>query len=156
MQPLRAQIEKLLKGEEFDGRDKLIALGTSAVPTLIEIAQHDPNVLHRARALDVLGRIGDHQVIPVLSAGLRAQDSLERVAAVQALSEVAGAESVKTLVSLLEEPDPALVKVVLRSLARVGDASALAALERAQREPSSEPLRAEVETAINEIRGRMA
>lgn len=156
MPTLREQIEKLLRGEEFDGRDELIALGASAVPVLMDIAQHDAEALKRARALDVLGRLGDRQAIPLLKAALAAPTLTERVAAVEALAELAGKDAVSLLVGLVDDSEPALAKVVVQSLASVGDSSALAALERVRAQSTFAFLRAEADAAIGDIKGRIA
>lgn len=153
---LRDKIGSFLRGEEFDRLDDLVALGSEAVPILSEIARQSPDEMLRARALEALGRIGDPRALPVIEGALRAESSLEKLTAVQALARTAGPGSAATLTPLLADPDPSLVKVVVRSLAEVGDAAALAALERVKEQPAHDFLRKEAVAAIDTIKDRIA
>ncbi len=151
---LREKIESWLRGEEFDHIDDLVALGSGAVADLIDLARQAPDRILRARAMEVLGRLRDRRAVQMLSEALQSGSSLERLTAARALAEVAGAEAVGPLTGLLADPDPSLVKVVVRSLAGIGDAAALAALEGAEASPALAPLRGEVLAALQSIRDR--
>ena len=153
---LQERIEAWLRGEEFDHVDDLVALGAEAVPVLIDLAGHAADEMTRARALEVLGRLGDPRAVPVLTGALNAESSLEKLTAARALAAVSGSGAVEALAGLLDHPDPALAKVVVRSLASIGNATALAALERAENTPASEFLQGEIVAAVQTIRERLA
>jgi HEAT repeat protein len=153
---LKDKIHSFLRGEEFDHLDDLVALGGEAVPILLDVARQSPDEMSRARAVEALGRIGDRRALPVIEDCLRSGSSLEKLTAVRALARTAGADSVATLAPLLDDPDLSLVKVVVRSLAEVGDAAALAALERVKEQPAHDFLRKEAVAAIDTIKDRIA
>lgn len=153
---LEAKIESLLLDEEFVHFPELVALGSSAVPVLIRWAREDSRSFVRIRALEVLGSIGDRQALPVLEEALRSESSVERLAAAWTVAEVAGAEAVSKLQPLLADPDPSVLKVVVRSLGKVGDATVLSALERVKEAPAFDFLREEAVAAIDTIKDRIA
>jgi HEAT repeat protein len=148
-------VSKLLKGEEFDGVDNLVALGPSAVPVLLEIAQANPDPLTRARINAALGLLGDRRAIPVLTAELTSAGAMQRLTAVRALAQVGGAEAIAPLIGLLGDPDPSMSKIAIESLATIGDASAMAALQKIRTETPHEFLRTLAEAATEEIKKRI-
>ena len=153
---IQDKIHSWLRGEEFDHLDDLVALGAEAVPILLDVARQSPDEMLRARAVEALGRIGDKRALPAIEEALRSESSLERLTAVRALARTAGSDSVVLLTPLLDDPDPSLVKIVVRSLAEVGDAVALAALERVKEQPAHDFLRDEAVAAIDTIKDRIA
>jgi HEAT repeat protein len=154
--PLKPQIEKLLRGEEFDRLNELVALGTKAVPTLVEILQQHPDADMRARAAVALGLIGDKQAVPMLKKALDTSDPQQKVSVIEALGKLAGAEATEELVKLLNDPDPSVLKVAVRGLAEVGNKTAIAALETLHAGSTEDFMRKQAEVAISEIRGRIA
>lgn len=154
--PLRPQVEKLLRGEEFERLGELVALGPKAVPALIEILQQHPDADMRARSAVALGRIGDKRALLALKEALNTSDSQQKVSVADALATLAGVEATDELIPLLKDPDPSVVKVTVLRLAEVGNASAIAALENFRTGSTEDFFREQAEVAISEIRGRIA
>lgn len=152
----RAELEEQLRGYEFEESEDLAALGAAVVPTLVEIAQTHADALVRARALVTLGRIGDARAVPAARAALHASLLQERVSAIQALSQVAGAASTPDLVALLQDAEPVAVQLAVQGLAAVGGADAVAALQHLAAHAPADFLKPLVAAAVAEINTRTA
>lgn len=88
----------------FRATDSIVALGKSAVPSLIEIAESgDPGEI--LSAVVALGKIKDKRAIEVLSAIVQQQSPMLRCHAAEALGEIGDSKGLKALALALEDED---------------------------------------------------
>jgi HEAT repeat protein len=83
-----------------------------------------------ASVLELLGAIGSTRLAPTIGVGLEHADAGVRTAAMVALAESGGAESMQLLVRALEHRDPETRRVAAREIGRTGSAEGLPALLR--------------------------
>lgn len=151
----RAAVERLLEGEEFEDLGTLVAMGTDAVPSLLEVAESHADALIRARALIALGRIGDARALAAARAALGSGSRDEQLAAIRALPLLGGATAAPDLLALLSDTHPSVLRAAVRGLAAVGGPEALAALQPlAQQGPDF--LKTLASAAVDEINTRIA
>lgn len=155
--PTRDEVIGLMQDDEFGRLPALVAMGEAAVPVLVGLLG-DPAAeqILRHRAAVALGEIGSAAAKPALSAALSASDPVLRILAARALARVAGPAATEGLAGLLTDPDASVVKVAAQCLAQVGDARALAALAPVAQAGGSDFVREQAQTAMDEIRGRIA
>jgi HEAT repeat protein len=113
----------------------LTAVGKPAVEPLLR-ALHDSNSMVRGRAAFVLGKIGDSRAVDELIARLadsREQSSVRQTVA-EALGEISSPGGANILTQSLGDPDPEVRWSAAYSLGIIGDAQALAELDRVARE----------------------
>ena len=96
----------------------------SALPALLERLGAEPDFFVRENVTWAVVRLGDVGVLPLIEL-LRGADESFRFNAAHALSKLADARAVPALVSLLDDPSPALVQKAVYALGRIGDARAL-------------------------------
>jgi len=152
----RAEVEPLLLGDEFDTLDDLVALGEAVVPALLEIAATHADAVVRARALVVLGRIGDPRALPAARAALHAPVLQERVSAIDTLAHAGGPAAGPDLIALLDDAEPLAVQLAVRALGSVGGADAVAALQHLAAHAPADFLKPHVAAAVAEINTRIA
>jgi HEAT repeat protein len=90
--------------------------GAEAVKALILVSKEEDPELHR-EAIHSLGCAGDESALDTLLDGLTAQQEGIRLAALDALGNFTGSDSVRTrLVKMLEDPDPTIRQRVVEQI----------------------------------------
>jgi HEAT repeat protein len=110
--------------------DALVAIGMPSVGPVIRLLKGGKSVA-RENAVEVLGRVGSADAVPVLAPLVRSHDDRLRRMVLEALISI-GEPSIDTLIRLLDEDDPCHAGAVT-ALTRIGDA-ALEPLIRALRD----------------------
>ena len=86
-------------------------------------------LLHRQRAVFVLGRLGKTEALANILKAIPELDENGRVAAADALGRLGGGKARGALVKLSSDPDAQVRKFAARALARVGDKAAVECLQ---------------------------
>lgn len=97
---------------------ELVAIGTPAVPPLIEYVQ-DGFSPARARAAEVLGRIGDARAVNILVQLLTDNDEVLRCNAAEALGYIGGPEAIGALVQARHDSRPRVQAAARDALQRL-------------------------------------
>lgn len=122
----------------FMAFSELKARGVSIVPALIDVLKDAPDEI-RARAIFLLGIIGDESVVEPLIHLLRESQNREvRWLAVQALGALKDRRAVETLIEKLRHDDDSLRLAVVEALRNIGDQRAVEPLLLALRDPFAE------------------
>ncbi|OYT68772.1 MAG: hypothetical protein CFK48_10465 [Armatimonadetes bacterium CP1_7O] len=126
--PLADAVRQLLAQPDWRGvlgralpaqsvRDTLIAMGSPAVPALMQ-ALRDEDKDVRSAACEALGAIGDASAVPALIKALG--DWRVRSAACRALGAIGDASAVPALINALEDGDWRVRSAACRALERLG------------------------------------
>ncbi len=121
------------------------------------LAAYERSVVDSERAVlaGALGLAGDTRGASYLRKLLRDDDPRARLLAVEALEALATSEDVERLGTMIDHTDMTLVALVVRVLGRIGDARALALLERLRTRELPGALLAEIEDAESSIAAQM-
>jgi HEAT repeat protein len=104
-------------------------LGDSAPVSQLIDCLGDPSAWVRRAAAEALGHIGAPQAVPELGRLVLRDEELVATAAISALGHLPGSRSRRTLLACLDEERPVLRWFTIRSLERIGDVSAIPALQ---------------------------
>ena len=140
LEPLLLQLSSGDRDRRAHAVDALVRAGETAVPALIDLAQHG-QWLSRMEALRALGRIGDPAALPIIRASLESSDDEVREVAAEAAGTIQDVESLPVLIRLLRMRELDRRKSVREALIRMGEPSVPFLLEAA----GSGPLRARAE-----------
>lgn len=121
------------------------------LPTLIELAYHDPDELMRQSALYAMGRSGDPRWGQVVLAELDSQDAAMRFEAANAAGELELPSTVKPLIRLLDDPDSNVREAAALALGQIGGREAQRALEGCLRRASDKRLVQAADEALQEL-----
>ncbi len=120
------------------------------------LAAYERNVVDKNRAVlaGALGRAGDARGADYVRTALASDDPNVVRNALEALEAVGGTEDTEAVVRKMEKADPVLAIQAVRTLARLADGRALAALREMRDRTSVSALWAELEDAEAAIRAR--
>ncbi len=122
---LLAGLMAAARGEEklhFESR--LLPLGDSAVPALVDLIKSNPDWQTAMQALDALGKLKAAQGITVMGAQLLHANDWVRMSAAHALGEVGNDEAVAVLMTAVNDTSDTVVAAVLIALGKTGNQQA--------------------------------
>jgi HEAT repeat protein len=108
------------KRGDFQGLLKMLSLEPSIKPE------------HRARAIHILGRWGDPEVVAAIRNILPQLDETERIRAIDALGRLGSKEALAGVVEYVDDPSPHVRKFVVRALGRIDTKDARAKLKEVE------------------------
>jgi HEAT repeat protein len=103
----------------IEGGQALIELGSGAAPVLRALAADEASPL-RARAIELLGHVGDAGDAPIVEGALAADAPELREEAARALGELGARDSIAALRRTLRDPEPAVASAAAASLGAIG------------------------------------
>jgi HEAT repeat protein len=134
-----------------ESQEILVEIGAPALPALRE-ALHSTELYVRCHARFVIARIGaDAQLVRELGGGLQLLEPLDRRSTAQALGELRDAQAAPRLEALLADPDPDVVSAAAQALARIDARAAVPAQREALARAGSFELRRDLATALCEL-----
>ncbi len=104
--------------------DAAVAYGPDAVEPLVRITKNAPFHLI-IRAVEVLPRTGDPQVVKPLLECLRHQDDIVRSATATALGQLGDARAVEPLMGILQDRNQQVAQAACAALSKLGDRQAV-------------------------------
>lgn len=134
------EVRRRIDLDEPDYARLAAVLGPEAVPQLLELVEdEDPAVA--SKATYVLSLIQSPRSLEGLETAARSRDANVRVAAAAALTNLEGRDAEDVLKRLLDDPDPGVRKVALRSVRGPAGPTLLAALQQIAADDPEEALR---------------
>ena len=124
----------------------LFDVGPPAVPTLLELRQHDEPLV-RAAAIELVGHLGEARDSGPLPAMLRDTSAVVRAAAAGALGRLGASAARDALVDALDDRVPEVRVAAASALGLIGGRRALDGLLRVARTDEYEPAAAAAEAA---------
>jgi HEAT repeat protein len=134
--------------------NKLMNIGDpTSIPSLTDVVHHDPDRTAKALAMNTLCNIGDRNSVTFLAEMLRnADDANLRVHAAGGLGNTRANEAVAPLIEALKDRRSAVRAVAAKSLAEIGDRSAVAPIEAALRRTWHPLWRMGMKVSLNQLR----
>jgi HEAT repeat protein len=130
------------------GGHALISIGSASAPALREHAADESSPL-RARAIELLGFVGDAGDASALLGALSSESSDLRERAARALGRLGARDAVEALRHALADPVPAVAAAAAASLGAIGDRGAVDALLELARTGRHDPARAAAQAAAS-------
>ncbi|GFN22913.1 HEAT repeat domain-containing protein [Thermanaeromonas sp. C210] len=127
----------------------MAAFGRQSIPYLLPSVRTGPEEV-AVRAVEILGNLGEAEVLPVLGEGLQASSPALRAAAAQALGDTGLREAAGYLLPALGDPEPKVRAAAALSLGRLRCREARHVLEKARDDPAWE-VRISAEAALKAV-----
>ena len=141
-----ADVRAILDPEEPDYA-KGARLGPEAIPHLVKLAKGKDAML-AAKATSLAGMIGHDDALKVLTAAVRTKDPMVRAAAAGALEQHEGPKAERLLAQLVNDNEPSVRKIALRSVTLTGTEELRTALTTVEQEDGHKPLRDAAKAAL--------
>ncbi|MDM8567279.1 HEAT repeat domain-containing protein [Candidatus Halobeggiatoa sp. HSG11] len=150
------KLGELLPEKNIDLKMRIIyALGTSQAPVqvitpLLLPFLEDENNSIRQITIEMLGQLGNYEIIKQLIPLLKDSESSIRISVVSALSEIDNSEVIKSLLELLQEPEWDIRQNVIEALGKLGRDEAIKPLVELLKIPEL-PIRWEILEALEKL-----
>lgn len=148
---IEQKIEQLMSGEEYEGLDELVKLGTKATPKLIEILSKDSDSLMRKRAAIALGRIRDKAALKPLLDSLANETPTIVISLIDALAILGEKKASENIAPLLQNTDPSVRMHAAKALGTLGDKKLMPPLEELLEKDEHDFVRKEASIAMGKI-----
>jgi HEAT repeat protein len=152
-----ARVGVMISGDDDYPIAEMRALGPAVMPALQELAgSSNKNTYTRSRAISLLGDLGCRDTVKVVEAALKERDPMIRLPATTSIGKLV-ADPTPVLLTMLADQDTGVVKYAIKSLGSLGDARAVAPLEKLRTTAASTPnewLGQYATTALAEIKKR--
>ena len=152
-----ARVKPLISSDDDYPLAEMRKLGPGVMPALVELAgTTNKDTYTRSRAISLLGDLGCRDTAKVVESALRDPEPTIRLAAAVAIGKLV-ADPTPVLLALLADKDTGVVKFTIKSLGTLGDARAVAPLEKLRKATANTPnkwLRDYATTAIADIKKR--
>jgi HEAT repeat protein len=124
-QLLTALMAKAKGEEKLHFESQLIALGSSAVPALVDLANTEVDWQTAMQTLDALGKLKAPEGLGVMRVYLLHENDWVRIAAAHALGDIGGKDAVEGLAYALTDTSDTVVAAALIGLGKTGDSQAV-------------------------------
>lgn len=124
-QLLTALMAKATGEEKLHFESQLIALGSPAVPALVELANEEVDWQTAMQTLDALGKLKASEGLGIMRMYLLHENDWVRIAAAHALGDVGGRDAVDALAEALADTSDTVVAAALIGLGKTGDSQAV-------------------------------
>ncbi len=148
---MSGRLRTLLLGEEFEGLTKILQLGESAVPKLIETLREEKDPVVRRRAAIALGQLRARKAVRPLLALLKDEDPVFRYTAADALGEIGSRSAVEPLSEHLGDADASVRRSILGALGKLRDKKSLERLKRVVKEEKIDFVKKKAEEALRAV-----
>jgi hypothetical protein len=146
-----SNIEYKLTQLERNPEDKdyfLLNFDKDDLPNMLDILRKGRDFSDRENAAEILGEIGDEQVVDVLISALKDPNYAVRRNVIISLGNLKPPTAVEPLIERLNDPDVGVRRLAVRALTEIGTLRAIEGIRQALLN-SEESVRAIAETALN-------